>query len=59
MRTADAASRFGGIKPLATAMNVKPRTVESWGEFPPLPRQYQIEILTHGELRAEREWGEA
>lgn len=30
------------------------RAVDGWREFPPLVRQYQLEVLTGGVLRAQR-----
>jgi hypothetical protein len=42
------------ITRLAKAMNVSVRAVHYWGEYPPIARQYQVEILTNGRLHAER-----
>jgi hypothetical protein len=54
MKTADASKLFGSITRLAKAMNVSVRAVHYWGEYPPIARQYQVEILTNGRLHAER-----
>ena len=53
MSTADAVSHFGSIKALAEALKIWPHNVYRWGERPPMLRQYQIERLTAGELKAD------
>jgi hypothetical protein len=56
MKTSDAINHFGSSTKLAHAMGLASRqAVHYWGEYPPIPRQYQIEVLTNGALRAERE----
>lgn len=48
---------FGGISVLIAVFagsGVRARTVEKWGEEPPITRQYQLEVLTAGRLRARR-----
>lgn len=55
MKTQDAIQHFGSQVALKRALNLKARqTIHAWGEFPPAGRQYQIEILTGGKLKAER-----
>lgn len=55
MKTKDAIEYFGSQRKLQEALRLKARqTIHAWGEFPPPGRQYQIEILTNGDLRAER-----
>lgn len=55
MRTSDAIRHFGSQKKLCAALGLKVRqTIHAWGEFPPMTRQYQIEVITGGALRAER-----
>ena len=55
MKTSDAINYFGSSTKLALALDLSGRqAVHYWGEYPPIPRQYQIEVLTNGELRAER-----
>ena len=55
MKTADAINHFGTQKNLCMALGIKTRqTIHAWGDFPPPGRQYQIEVLTNGKLRAER-----
>lgn len=52
MRTQDAIEHFGGKKELAKALNVWPQVIYQWGEFPPISRQYEIEVKTCGRLKA-------
>ena len=59
MKTQEAIDHFGSVVRLATALKLKTRqTVYAWGEYPPAGRQYQIEILTNGALKAERDLSE-
>jgi hypothetical protein len=53
MTTADAIQHFGSIKDLANAIGIWPHGIYRWGERPPMLRQYQIERLTAGELKAD------
>lgn len=56
MKTQDAINHFGGIKPLCKALGLKARqTIYTWGRYPPWSRQYQLEIITEGKLRAEKQ----
>lgn len=54
MKTSDAIKFFGSIKRLAQKLDVYPQAIGAWGDYPPIPRQYQIEVISGGELRAER-----
>lgn len=53
MTTQEAINYYGSAKALADALGVWPQTVYAWGERPPMLRQYQIEVLTHGALEAD------
>tara|TARA_R110000824_G_scaffold277776_2_gene465983 strand:- start:97 stop:273 length:177 start_codon:yes stop_codon:yes gene_type:complete len=53
MKTNEAIVYFGGIKSLAKALDIWPHPIYRWKENPPILRQYQIERLTDGELKAE------
>ncbi len=53
MKTRDAANHFGSKKKLAEALGIQPSAVTMWGEFVPVSRQYQIQILSNGKLMAE------
>lgn len=52
MKTQDAADIFGGRKKLAEALGISPAAVSMWGETVPLTRQYQIQVISKGKLRA-------
>jgi len=54
MKTQDAIKYFGGIRQLAEALETWPQTVYQWGEYPPMGRQYEIEVKSDGQLRAEK-----
>lgn len=53
MKTRDAANHFGSKKKLAEALGIQPSAVTMWGEFVPISRQYQLQILSKGKLLAE------
>lgn len=53
MRTQEAVDHYGSQVALAEAIGVKQPTVAGWGEYPPLPRQIDIEVATAGKLKAE------
>ncbi|ANI04187.1 Cro/CI family transcriptional regulator [Pseudomonas putida] len=52
MKTTDAAAFFGSKKKLADALLINPSAVTQWGEYVPESRQYQIQVLTKGKLKA-------
>jgi hypothetical protein len=52
MTTKEAIDHFGGIKKLAEALGIWPHPIYRWGEHPPKLRQFEIERLTNGELKA-------
>lgn len=56
MKTVDAIEWAGGtMQKLADKLNMKARsTICEWGEYPPLLRQYQIQVVSKGQLKAER-----
>lgn len=55
MTTQEAITYFGGIKQLADALGIWPHNISRWGEHPPMSRQYELEVKTDGELKAEKE----
>ncbi len=55
MRTQDVIDFFGGRQQLADALGITRTASYEWGDTVPELRQYQIEILTRGKLRAERQ----
>ncbi|MBC7602774.1 MAG: Cro/Cl family transcriptional regulator [Ramlibacter sp.] len=53
MTKSEAIAFYGGnISALARALDIDQSTVYSWGEVPPDGRQYQLEKLTGGLLKA-------
>jgi DNA-binding transcriptional regulator YdaS (Cro superfamily) len=52
MKTTDAAAFFGSKKKLADVLLINPSAVTQWGEYVPESRQYQIQVLTKGKLKA-------
>lgn len=55
MTTQEAVAHYGGVKKLADALGVWPQVVYAWGEYPPKSRQYELEVKTEGQLKADRE----
>lgn len=54
MKTQDAIEYFGGKKIyLARALGIYPSAVTMWGDGVPLLRQYQLERITNGALKAD------
>lgn len=55
MKTEDAINFYGGDRnQLARVLGIWVTSTYQWGEYPPIGRQYQLEILTDGALKAER-----
>ena len=52
MKTQDAIDHYGGIRQLAEVLKTWPQTIYQWGEFPPMGRQYELQIKTGGKLKA-------
>lgn len=57
MTTEQAKKYFGGVKELADALGIWPHNISRWGAYPPIQRQYEIEVKSCGKLKAEREDG--
>ena len=53
MTTLEAIKYYGGKKGLARALDIWPHAIGRWGDYPPKTRQYQLEVLTRGDLKAE------
>jgi hypothetical protein len=45
---------FGGRRELAAALKIWPHNISRWGDRPPIKRQYQLEVMTNGRLKADR-----
>jgi hypothetical protein len=54
MTKTEAIKHFGSISDLAKALGTTYEAVRQWGDEIPELRQYQIEVLTKGELRADQ-----
>lgn len=55
MNYADLIAHFGSQSKVARALNVKPPSVHEWKKVGiPQTRQYQIEVVTGGALKADR-----
>lgn len=52
MTTQEAISHYGSKAEIARALGIKKASVSGWGDEPPLGRQYQIQALTKGKLKA-------
>lgn len=55
MKSSEVKKHFGGIRATAAALRISYEAVRKWGDYPPLGRQYQIQALTKGRLKAEPE----
>ena len=55
MKTADVIDYYhGSVADVADALSISVQAVYAWKEYPPSIRQFEIEIITKGKLRAER-----
>lgn len=54
MRKEDAIRYFGNATKLARALGISKQAISKWGDDVPEGRDYQIEVLTGGALRAPR-----
>lgn len=52
MKTQDAILHFGSREALAAALSIDRSATYHWGETVPLPRQYQLQVITDGKLVA-------
>lgn len=55
LTTKDAINHFGGVMRLAAALGIWPQAVYKWGEYPPHDRQIEMEVITEGALKAEKD----
>lgn len=53
MRTQAAIDHFGGVQKLAAALGITRGAVYLWGSTVPELRQYQLERITDGALKAD------
>ena len=54
MTTQEAIDHYGSVKKLADALGIWPQVIYTWGEKPPMARQYELEVKTAGALKADR-----
>lgn len=50
MMTKQAICHFGGVARLARALRIWPQSVYTWGEYPPIGKQYEIHVKSGGRL---------
>ncbi|WP_129138816.1 Cro/CI family transcriptional regulator [Modicisalibacter coralii] len=53
MRKADVIHFFGSVGAVATALGITSQAVSLWPETVPLGRQFQLEKMTEGRLKAD------
>lgn len=49
----DVIDHYGSVSAIAESLGITPQAVSMWPEVVPLSRQWQIEILTSGSLKAD------
>lgn len=54
MTTRDAIQHYGSVKALAEALNIWPHVIYRWGDYPPIARQYELQVKTKNKLKAEK-----
>lgn len=52
MTTQEVLDHFGSASTAAKALGIKRQSIYLWGEEPPEVRQFQIQVLTKGKLKA-------
>lgn len=53
MTKQDAIDYYGGPLQLARALEIWPQAVYQWGRYPPMAKQYELQVKTDGKLKAE------
>jgi len=53
MTTSEAIDFYGGVQKLADALGVRRQSVWKWGDRPPKGRQYELQAITGGALKAD------
>lgn len=54
MTTKEAINHYGSIKSLAAELGIWPHVIYRWGKYPPMARQYELEVRTQGKLKAQK-----
>lgn len=55
MKKDEAVRYFGSATELARRLGISKAAVSQWGEDVPTPRDYQIEVITKGVIKARQE----
>ncbi len=55
MKTKEAIKYFGSVKRLADVLGIWPQVIYTWGDEPPMARQYELEVKTKGDPKAQDE----
>lgn len=55
MKLSEAVAHFGTEAEVARKLNIRPQAVYQWGDEVPMRRQYQLERMTKGKLKADPE----
>ena len=55
MTTQEAIDHYGSIRALADALDMWPQVIYRWGEYPPMARQYEIQVKTKNKLKADKQ----
>ncbi len=53
MQTRKAIEHFGSTRKLAEALGITPQAINQWGDAVPMLRQYELERVTAGKLKAD------
>ena len=51
IKTKDAILFFGSQTILAKSLGIKKQAVQNWGEYVPLGRAFQLQVITKGKLK--------
>lgn len=54
MTTKEAINFYGSRRAIAAQLTISYEAVRRWGKYPPLDRQFQLEVLSNGKLKADR-----
>jgi len=54
MKTQEIVAVLGSKRATAKLLGISTQAVQKWGTYPPLDKQFQLEVLTKGKLKADR-----
>lgn len=54
MKTKDVLEYFGSVRIAARELDLSTAAIYAWGEYPPIARQYHIELITNGALKTDK-----